>query len=91
MEVVPRALKNDDNYYYDIVRANIRKYRVEKKYTQQKLADECELSVDYIAEIESLRRRKSFSLATLGRIADVLNINIKEFFNDIDDNKLNKL
>lgn len=84
------ALKNDDNYYYDIVRANIRKYRVEKKYTQQKLADECELSVDYIAEIESLRR-KSFSLATLGRIADVLNINIKEFFNDIDDNKLNKL
>lgn len=85
------ALKNDDNYYYDIVRANIRKYRVEKKYTQQKLADECELSVDYIAEIESLRRRKSFSLATLGRIADVLNINIKEFFNDIDDNKLNKL
>ena len=85
------ALKNDDNYYYDIVSANIIKYLVEKKYTQQKLADECELSVDYIAEIESLRRRKSFSLATLGRIADVLNINIKEFFNDIDDNKLNKL
>ena len=84
------ALKNDDNYYYDIVRVNIRKYRIEKKYTQQKLADECELSVDYIAEIESLRRRKSFSLATLGRIAGVLNVNIKDFFNDVDDNKLKK-
>lgn len=79
------ALKNDDNYYYDIVRVNIKKYRLEKKYTQQKLADECELSVDYIAEIESLRRRKSFSLATLGRIADVLDTDIKEFFNDNND------
>ena len=85
MEVVLMALKNDDNYYYDIVRVNIKKYRLEKKYTQQKLADECELSVDYIAEIESLRRRKSFSLATLGRIADVLDTDIKEFFNDNND------
>lgn len=84
------ALKNDDNYYYDIVRVNIRKYRLEKKYTQQKLADECELSVDYIAEIESLRRRKSFSLATLGRIADVLDVNIKEFFNDNNDTIVKK-
>ena len=75
------ALKLNDDYYYDIVRINIKKYRKEKKYTQQKLADECELSVDYIAEIESLKRRKSFSLATLGRIADVLEIDIKKFFN----------
>ncbi len=75
------ALKHNDDYYYDIVRVNIRKYRKEKKYTQQKLADECELSVDYIAEIESLKRRKSFSLATLGRIADVLEVDIKKFFN----------
>ena len=75
------ALKHNDDYYYDIVRINIKKYRKEKKYTQQKLADECELSVDYIAEIESLKRRKSISLATLGRIADVLEIDIKKFFN----------
>ena len=74
------ALKHNDDYYYDIVRINIKKYRKEKKYTQQKLADEWELSVDYIAEIESLKRKKSFSLATLGRIADVLEIDIKNFF-----------
>ena len=75
------ALKHSDDYYYDIVRINIKKFRKEKGYTQQKLADECELSIDYIAEIESLKRRKSFSLATLGRIADTLNVDIKKFFN----------
>ncbi len=73
-------LKHQDNYWYDIVRNNIKKYRKEKKYTQQRLADESELSVDYICEIESLKRNKSFSLATLGRISDVLEIDIKNFF-----------
>lgn len=73
-------VKHDDDYYYDIVRINIKKYRLEKRYTQQRLADETELSIDYIAEIESLKRRKSFSLATLGRIADILNVDIKKFF-----------
>lgn len=73
-------VKHDDNYYYDIVRVNIRKFRNEKGLTQQKLADECDLSMDYIAEIESLKRRKSFSLATLGRIADVLGVDIVKFF-----------
>lgn len=75
------ALKHSDDYYYDIVRINIKKFRKEKGYTQQRLADEAELSIDYTAEIESLKRRKSFSLATLGRIADTLNIDIKKFFN----------
>ena len=75
-------LKHADNYWYDVVRNNIRKYRKEKKYTQQRLAEEAELSVDYICEIESLRRNKSFSLATLGRISDVLEINIKDFFKE---------
>lgn len=73
-------LKHQDDYWYDIVRNNIKKYRKEKKYTQQRLADESELSVDYICEIESLKRNKSFSLATLGRISDVLEIDIKKFF-----------
>ena len=74
------AVKHNDDYYYDIARENIRKYRIEKNYTQQRLADETDLSIDFIAEIESLKRRKSFSIATLGRITDVLNIDINLFF-----------
>lgn len=69
-----------ENYYYDIVRKNIRKYRKEKGLTLQSLADAAIMSMDYLAEIESEKRKKSFSLAVLGRIADVLEINIAEFF-----------
>ena len=51
-----------DNYYYDVIRKNIRKYRKEKGYTQAKLANESDLSVDYITEIESLRKIKALVL-----------------------------
>ena len=73
---------NPNDYYYDIIRKNIKKYRKEKKLTQQELAEKADLSVDYICEIESLKKNKSFSIVTLGRIADVLEIDIKNFFNE---------
>ena len=75
-------LIHTDNYYYDVIRINIRKFRKEKGYTQARLASEADLSVDYISEIESLRKKKSFSIATLGRIADVLDVKIENFFKE---------
>lgn len=78
--MVLMAQIHGENYYYDIVRKNIRKYRKEKGLTLQSLADAAIMSMDYLAEIESEKRKKSFSLAVLGRIADVLEINIAEFF-----------
>ena len=71
---------NSNGYYYDIVRKNIKKFRKEKHLTQQQLAEKTDLSVDYICEIESPTKNKSFSIVTLGRIADVLEVDIKEFF-----------
>ena len=79
-----------DMKYYDIVRQNIRKYRIKKKYTQQTLADKSNLSVDYICEIESSTKNKTFSIKTVGRIADALDMELYEFFMDeldIDTNK----
>ena len=73
---------NNDTYYYDTVRKNIRKYRKEKGYTQARLADEAHISLDYLVEIESDRRKKSFSLAVLGRIADTLKVDINNFFDN---------
>ena len=70
-----------DDYYYNVIRKNIKKFRKEKQYTQQELAEKVDLSVDYICEIESLTKNKSFSLVALGRIADVLEVDIKDFFN----------
>lgn len=72
---------NSNDYYYNIIRKNIKKYRKEKRLTQQQLAEATDLSVDYICEIESLTKNKSFSIVTLGRIADILEVNIKDFFN----------
>lgn len=74
------ALIHEENFYYNIVRKNIKKYRKEKGYTLQKLAEEAIMSMDYLSEIESETRKKSFSLAVLGRIADALEIDIKDFF-----------
>ena len=66
--------------YYDIIRKNIRKYRKEKALTQRKLAEMSDLSEDYITEIESKTKHKSFSIEALGRIAESLDVNIKSFF-----------
>lgn len=66
--------------YYDIVRKNIRKYRKEKGYTIKRLAQECEMSLDFLSEIENEKRRKNFSLETLGKIAETLEIDITKFF-----------
>ena len=71
---------NDKNYYYDIVRVNVRKYREEKGFTRKMLAEKIDYSEDYIKEIESLSKKKGFSIVVLGRIADVLDVDIKNFF-----------
>ena len=69
-----------DMQYYDIVRKNIKKYRIKKKYTQLQLAVATNLSLDYICEIESLTKNKTFSIRVVGRIADALEIPIYKFF-----------
>ena len=71
---------HDDYYYYDIVRKNIRKYRKMANLTQQQLADAIDVSMHYISQIESANPNKYFTLVIIGRIADVLNIDIKQLF-----------
>ncbi len=71
---------HSDEYYYEIVRKNIKKYRLEKKLTQQQLADLAGISRQYITDIENSNRCKHVTIAILGKIADSLNINIELFF-----------
>lgn len=78
---------HDDYYYYDIVRKNIKKYRKSANLTQQELADKIEVSMHYISQIESANPNKYFTLVIIGRIADVLNIDIKQLFDDVDNTK----
>ena len=78
---------HDDNYYLDIVRRNIKKYRELANLTQQELADKADITMNYIAKIESPKMKKGFTIPTLGRIADALNIDIKNFFENIDEKR----
>lgn len=71
-----------DEYYYSVIRKNIRKIRKEKRLTQQNLADMADISREYICDIENESRNKHITIALLSRIADALEVNIKELFND---------
>ena len=70
---------------YDTVRYNIKKYRKEKNMTQQELADAAGLSHGYIREIESFTMSSSFSLDAVERIANGLQIEVKQLFEEIKD------
>lgn len=80
--VKERAYIHDDEYYYTIIRRNIRKFRLEKNLTQQDLADMTELSREYICDIENESRGKHLTISVLGRIAEALEKDIRDFFVD---------
>lgn len=82
-----KAYIHDDEYYYIIIRRNIKKYRLAKKLTQQNLADMIEMSREYICDIENDSRNKHPTISVLGRIADALNIDIKDLFEDVNNSK----
>lgn len=75
-----KAYIHDDEYYYSIIRKNVKKFRLKKGLTQQELADMTELSREYICDIENESRNKHLTIAVLGRIAESLQIDITDFF-----------
>lgn len=75
----------DDEYYYGIIRENIRKYRKQKHLTQQNLADMTDISREYICDIENKHRNKHITIALLGRIAEALEVDISVFFKEHND------
>ena len=76
-------MKNDNLYY--LVAQNIKKQRKLKNWTQVKLAMESNINVDYLKKIETRSGcTKQFSLDTVEKIANALNIDVKELFNKLD-------
>lgn len=63
------------------IKKNIKKYRIASGLTQEKLAALCNISPDYISEIE--RGRKVPSLKRLIIIAEQLEVTIGQLANDI--------
>lgn len=78
--IIEKSYTHDDEYYYEVVRRNIRKFRKERGLTQQNLADMTEMSREYICDIENTSRNKHVTIATLGRIAEALKVPIGKMF-----------
>lgn len=64
----------------------IKRLRMKNGLTQQELANRCELSKGFISQVE--RDLTSPSIATLVDILECLGTNLKDFFNDTDDEKI---
>ena len=77
-----KMLYRDDEYYYTIIRKNIKSRRLDMHLTQQMLADLTGMSREYICDIENESRKKHLTIAVLGRIADALDVDITYFFID---------
>lgn len=68
-----------------LVRKNIRKYRLMRKYTLQELADKSGFTHGYVRDLESLGIDKTPTLEALGKFANALEIDIRQLFDDINE------
>ena len=73
--------RNED--VYEIIAANIKKYRKEAKITQAELADRTHYSHEFIRRIEAPNAKKYFSLDTLVLISDALDIKLEDLMKGI--------
>lgn len=73
--------KEDENYIYQIIGKNIKKYRKMCGLTQEKLAEEINYSLSFISGIESAYHQ-TFSLGALWRISRVLGVDFYKLCED---------
>ena len=66
--------------------SKIKSMRMEKQLTQEELANRCELSKGFISQLEN--NLTSPSIATLIDILEILGTNLREFFNEIDPERI---
>ncbi len=76
---------NFDKNVNEIVSKNIKKYRKEKKVTQEQLALDVEKSYDFIRRLEFKKGAIGCSLDTIYKISVVLDVPLYKFFIDEDE------
>ena len=67
--------KEDENYIYNVIGANVKKYRKQKGLTQVQLAEKINYSLSFIAGVES-KKHQTFSLGALWRISLILGVDM---------------
>lgn len=73
--------KEDENYIYQIIGKNIKKYRKLRGWTQEQLAEKIDYSLSFISGIESAYHQ-TFSLGALWRISRVLGVDFYKLCED---------
>ena len=74
--------KNDTDLYR-VIGTNIKHYREQSNLTQVQLAEQAKISISYLSKIEATGCNKSLSISVLNQIANVLGIEIEDFFKEI--------
>lgn len=74
---------DNDTDLYRIIGANIKYYREQAKLTQLQLAEQAKISISYLSKIEATGCSKSISISMLNQIANVLNVEITNFFEEV--------
>lgn len=69
--------KTDENYIYNVIGKNVKKYRKQKNLTQAELAEKINYSLSFISSLES-KKYQSFSLGALYRISLILDVKLYE-------------
>ena len=69
---------------YKTIGQTIKKYRKQKKLTQEQLADKNNISISYLTKIEAINCDQPFSLEVLLDIAEGLNISIHDLLEDVE-------
>lgn len=77
---------NSDTDLYGIISTNIKYYREHAKLTQAQLAEQAGINISYLSKIEAVGCNKSLSISVLNQIANVLDIEISDFFKEVQNN-----
>lgn len=72
----------NDTDLYRVIGTNIKHYREEAGLTQIQLAEQVKISISYLSKIEAAGCDKSLSISVLNQIANVLSVEIINFFKE---------
>lgn len=79
--------RKDENYIYYLVSQNLKKERKLKHLTQSQFAELCNYSDGFIMNIESNKYHQTFSLGTIWKFAEVLNIDVRDLLKPLNEDK----
>lgn len=74
----------DRETFYNIIRKNVKKYRVQQGMTAAQLAEKAGLGHDYLRQIESEKDRHHVSLISLYKISVALHVSMDALIADDD-------